>query len=400
MNDSDDFLSDIDAAVEEKASGLTDTQPITNDVTPKPTPEADPNEANKIAQEVLDLTASDEERAEKKRETLSVNRDKKEEDKVDDPDKKEESEDKQEQKDDKDKQEDKTQTEEGDAKEKRLYMDRFLGTDKEGNLVLGDGTVIAAKGTARTYYENLKREARAQRDAAEQAQVNTYKLGEKFKELYNRYNALSVSDEVKSISERTGMSSGEVKQAIDTMVLLREDPIKGLKKVLTQAAANGIDISSLGIGNGAIDLSAIKDMLTESRQDTTVTKPVKTQEELQQEAVEQVQDFIKEHRDAEGNLTVTETEINAVAAAKAKFPDHTLQELLIAYRRHARTLAEKDEEEKFTSNVNKEHRYQRRREQPEQQSRQRKQHIAKPTTDYATMDYKEIAASLLDDFGD
>lgn len=391
---SDDFLEDLNSEVEDRASGKP-AEPVTNNVTQEPAhQEIDPEESNKIAHEVLDLTASDEERAaaKKERETLTVKRDEKTDDTTNNKEKEQQKQ--QETADDKGKQEEgKTQTtQEQDKDDKRLYMDRYLGEDENGNFVDPHGNVIATSGVSRKYYENLKKEARQQRDAAEQAQLNIFELGKRFKDLHADYEALKDSPETKSIAERTGMSSGEVDRAINTMKLLKDDPIAGLKKVLTEAAASGIDISSLGVGNGAIDISAIKDMVADAvkERDAPVTTNVKTPEQLQEEAVSEVKEFIQTHKD------VTEEEIKAITKAKGH-PDpnisgRSLGELLIAYRSVSRKKAEQRDEEAFTSNVKKTKEKQQRSEPPKRQEQRRN---VSPRKDYATMDYREIAQDIL-----
>ena len=70
------------------------------------------------------------------------------------------------------------------------FLDRFLKQDDKGNLVLADGTIIATNGKSRAYYEGLKKEARAYRDASDKLAVSAGQLAQKFTELHDAYNEL------------------------------------------------------------------------------------------------------------------------------------------------------------------------------------------------------------------
>lgn len=364
MNDSDDFMSDIQEVVEGAPAPVTipgDTTVVTTTEAPDTVEEVD-----KL------LSAND-----TKRETLTVPPPKKEtpaptaEEKPVEPQPTQSP------------QPQPTPPSEEHHRDTRPYLDRFLGEDETGNLILADGTVIAAKGKAREYYEGVKREGRDTRDALRQMTVQHAELGKKFKELYANFEAVSTSEEVKSLSSRTGMSPAEINQAVETMKLLREKPLDGLKKLLTQARLNGIDVSSLGV-HGGIDLSVIRDEIRqEFRRNQPNTTVVKTQEQLFQEAQTEVRDFLTRHPQAQEHFQV-------LTQAKQKFPNATLDQLWFAYQDHQQAKLAKQDEEAFKNRKPVE--------TPRPAPKPQPRTLTRPSEiDYAKASLEEIAQSILKD---
>lgn len=374
----DDFLSDIDNAVD----GTETPEPVTTDVK-EPEKLADTS----IQEELLDLTASDEEKAAtKKRETLSI----KKPEEADGEDTSKEA------KETADKEKAATSKETshtgpekaGDAAKREAipYLDRYLAEDKQGNLTLADGTIVATAGAARTYYENVKKEGREARKAAEQMAIANAQLGQKFRELHRDFERMKTSDEMKSLTERTGMSNTEINRAVAMMKAIKDDPLEGIKKVLTQARMDGIDLSSLGV-QGGFDVSVIKDTIQDiMKQNAAPVTTDVSEEELQQSVEAEAKDFLGRNPQAEPFAAI-------LGQAKRRFPNKTLDELWVGLQNARRNKLEQSQKEAFEKSVTND--VKRTEQTP---SPGRRQKIAPPSRNFATMSYEDIANSIQEDY--
>jgi len=376
---SDDFMKEIADAVDGGNKPVeVDTSDLTNDVKTAKEQEnvsTSVDHREKLENDLLDMTASPEER-EAENEAQQKRKDKEKEAKAA-ADKKKAEEDKQKQQ----------QTQQTDKKQVAA-LDRFLGEDDSGNLVLADGTIVAASGKAREHFEEVKREGREARDKLEEAAIEKSKLGQKFQQLYNAYNEQKNSPEMKSISERTGMDVAEVNDAINYMKAYKENPIEGLKKLLTKAASDGIDIKSLGV-QGGFDPATMTDIVRQAmsaQNNSTQTEPDLKQ--LQQDAVKEAKKFLSDYPEATQHVSV-------LAQAKKKFPNASLQELWYGLLRHQRKLQEQEEQNAFTTNVKKSQSDN--SDTQQQQQQQPRKRVSPPTTDYTNMSFSEIANSIKDE---
>lgn len=261
-------------------------------------------------------------------------------------------------------------------------LDTFLKEDKEGNLVNDKGEIIASAGTSRDYYERLKAAGRAYRDNAQNLAQSNIVLGEKFKELYDAYNALSEKASF-DITKETGFTDAETKQAIQIMKAYKQDPIAAIKSLLTQAQANGIDVSQIGANitaNPADMRTLIQDIINER------IGPIAQQTEEQtavQKAQEMVRNFFAKFPEAEQYE-------NAIAEAKQRFPQMSLNEIWL---RLSRELNKKQE---IPQNKTQ---YQRETKRPAVPSRQRVVKKAQtPPKISANMSIDDIAKSIKEDF--
>jgi len=392
---SDDFMKEIADAVDGGNKPVeVDTSDLTNDVKTAKEQEnvsTSVDHREKLENDLLDMTASPEER-EAENEAQQKRKDKEKEAKAA-ADKKKAEEDKQKQQqtnqDDKSTNQQQTQQQTQQTDKKQVAaLDRFLGEDDSGNLVLADGTIVAASGKAREHFEKVKREGREARDKLEEAAIEKSKLGQKFQQLYNAYNEQKNSPEMKSISERTGMDVAEVNDAINYMKAYKENPIEGLKKLLTKAASDGIDIKSLGV-QGGFDPATMTDIVRQAmsaQNNSTQTEPDLKQ--LQQDAVKEAKKFLSDYPEATQHVSV-------LAQAKKKFPNASLQELWYGLLRHQRKLQEQEEQNAFTTNVKKSQSDN--SDTQQQQQQQPRKRVSPPTTDYTNMSFSEIANSIKDE---
>jgi hypothetical protein len=264
------------------------------------------------------------------------------------------------------------------TKPKLPYLDRFLRQDNAGNLVIGDGVIIAAKGPARTYYENIKKEGREARDEAQRLAISNIELGKQFKALYNEFNTIKDSPAHKSLEVQTGMSAPEINDALQLMKQYKVDPITAIKSLLTQARMRGIDLNSIGI-NGGIDPATVQSSIEKAiearfaRQNETAQSQTDPQETAEQE----VREFLGAYPDAAQYADI-------IAKAKDRFPEKPLEVIWLEYQAwQRRQLAAQDEQvqQSFTQKQQ--------RNNPNPATRV----VTKPKS-YEQMTYAEIARDL------
>lgn len=270
--------------------------------------------------------------------------------------------------------------------EKLPYLDRFLRQDKDGNLIVGDGVVIATAGASRTYYENMKKEGRAARAEAERLALSNFDLGKQFKALYSEFEAIKNTSPVKALETQTGMTTVEIQDAVAIMKQYKTDPVTAIKSLLTQASMRGIDLKSIGI-NGGIDAATVQRAIEnaiESRlssQQATAKDPAA---QAQEAAIQEAQDFLDAFPDAAPHTDV-------IAKAKDRFPDKSLAEIWYEFRVWQRKQQETQQEQQFKSNLEPQQPQQTQRQPQRQQPNTR---VVTPAKRYEQMSYAEIAADL------
>lgn len=359
----DDFLQEVSDIV----SGVQAPAPIDPIV-----PEATKTPQTTTAKEFNQGDLVDSLIGEKKRETLTVkDKEEKKEEKKNEQvnDKTASLEKKEEDKDDK-----KSQTQ----KRSPAFMDRFFTENEAGDLLLADGSVLVKSGNARAVLEGLKKEARDQRTSNQELAISNIQLGQKFKELYTDFKALQEAKGggIISLVKDTGMSEQEVKEAISLMTAYKKDPLSAIKSLLTQAHANGIDISSLGVKT-SLDIPTLVRMLKGSEAPAKETAVEPSEEELLQRAHKEVEDFLKKYPDAQNH---SET----IAAVKKRFPQATLEEIWIRFTAWQSQQDEIAEQEKAKN-------------QKPITSVVKKQEKSTNPRDYSRMSFADIAQTIIED---
>lgn len=130
--------------------------------------------------------------------------------------------------------------------------------DKAGN-ILQNGKIIARAGREARIYYGFRKIAEADRRAALDMGQKLMKVATGAKELFARYDELK---QTKNALDRVGLTPEEQTQMTNLAVAYKKNPIEGLKMMLTQAVAAGVDIKSLGVGGG-IDPKFLMDGMEE-----------------------------------------------------------------------------------------------------------------------------------------
>jgi len=134
--------------------------------------------------------------------------------------------------------------------------------DKNGNLVNAQGQIVARAGKeARLYTERHNAQAATQRAIGERDEVvqrlnRAVEIGQ---ELHAENEKLRAThDQVRSL----GLEPTELLEAAQLAAEAKRDPLGALKKLLTRAAAAGIDLTQLGMpAGGGIDPKSMMDLI-------------------------------------------------------------------------------------------------------------------------------------------
>lgn len=365
---SDDFLSDLSAAVETASTPITQPTNVTSPEVAKDVlglmsaHEKEPDEP------VTSLAKDGEDSKEKKRPVLSVKGKVKETvaDEGDDGD-------------DGELDDPKKPALKDDPKDRTPLIDSFFTEDEKHNLVL-DGRIIASAGRPRTIFEALKREGREYREKADNLALSNMQLAEKFKGLYTDFEKLKANPERESLEKQTGMAGAELNDAVSLIKEYKVNPVQAIKRMLTQAQMRGIDLKSIGV-NGGLDPAMVRD---------AIEQIMAKQQEQRQAPVETAKS--PETAESEARVFLTENpaaveHVETLAKAKMRFPETPLNQLWLMLQMHLRKTAN-DEAEKATT------------QKPQRQMPPNKavtRLVTKPNTDYANMSYAEIARSIQKD---
>jgi hypothetical protein len=214
----------------------------------------------------------------------------------------------------------------------RGTIDKRLRYDDKGNIVDAQGKVLALAGDRARLYKNnhdsqvqnaqLRTNLADSRTRLERAITIGTQLAERLKAVEEHGNTGS----------QLGLNQQEQVEAFQLFAEGKRDPGGLLKKLLTRAAASGIDLTQLGIQAGGFDPKSFIDLMREEM--GKVTKPIqeltqRQQQEREQESQRQqrlqetegrVRTFFEQNPDAQQYLPV----FNQVVQ---RFPGKSLDEI-------------------------------------------------------------------------
>jgi len=146
----------------------------------------------------------------------------------------------------------------------RIPSSAEVRPDAKGNLVDAKGNVVARAGKEARFYQQATNAHRQLQSFQAQAEARVQDLNNRLaraveigKEVYGRFEQLNAQN---AQMKHLGISPTEQLEAMQLVAMSKTNPIQALKTVLTRAAANGIDLSELGI-NGGGDTKSLIDLL-------------------------------------------------------------------------------------------------------------------------------------------
>lgn len=193
--------------------------------------------------------------------------------------------------------------------------------DKAGNFVDEDGNIVVRAGKSRDIFVKIKKAWQAEQRKVVDITQEFNKIHAAGRDLHTKYVALQAQ---KTLAEQRGLTPEENQQAVDLAALNKIDPKQAVRKILTIAHGNGIDLSDLGV-TGPLDAKtvaeqAVKDYIAQS-------KPVpKTPEE---EAQEEADGFLKRWPDARQHVKL-------IVEAKDRYPSMSFDQIWFEILFHAK----------------------------------------------------------------
>jgi len=217
----------------------------------------------------------------------------------------------------------------------RIPSSAEVRPDARGNLVDARGNIIARAGKEARFYQQAANASRQMQAFQAQAEAHVSDLTNRLqraveigREVYGRLETLeSQNKHMQSL----GISPTEQLEAMQLVAMSKSNPVQALKTLLTRAAANGIDLSELGI-NGGQDTKSIVDLLKNeiSQQMQPLRQRTEAEQRQQQQQAAQnkafgdakvhVAQFFAQNPDARTYLPVLD-------AVLQKHPQMTLNEI-------------------------------------------------------------------------
>ena len=165
-----------------------------------------------------------------------------------------------------------------------------LTSDDKGNLVDSGGKIVAAAGSERRLFETNQNLRRDVQTATQQVQ-----------ELRTQLQVATQSNQqvqtINGMPQQLGLSPDDTVLGLNLIANFRKNPIETLKYILTEAKANGHNLE--GIDGGALDVGAVKSMITEALQPFTADREAENrQEQINTGAQRDYQAFMQKFPDA------------------------------------------------------------------------------------------------------
>lgn len=210
------------------------------------------------------------------------------------------------------------QSQQRQQQQRPLPQNAEVRPDAKGNLVAADGRVVAKAGFEARMYQDLHRTRGELGRVQAQVTDTTGRLTQAV-EIGQRIHAENL--QLKTRLENTsgtkfGLNDSEQIQAMQLAQEAKTDPAGAIKKMLTMAAARGVDLTKIGIAPGGVDPKSILDIVKQQidaamnplQQRTAQENQQREQAERQQQqnaqAEREVNTFFQQNPDAQPHLPV------------------------------------------------------------------------------------------------
>lgn len=205
--------------------------------------------------------------------------------------------------------------------------------DGKGNLVNAKGEIVARGGVQSRLYQKAERARRQLTDAqAESTELRSRltRLATVAKQLNDQ---VTVNNGMNAKLQEFGVTPQEQITAMQLFVELRDKPQDAIRRILTRAAANGINVAEIG-QNGGFDAKSLADLVRgevskivdplRQRSDAQAQRERVEQERAQvnQRATEEVQAFFRRNPEAQPHAQVF-----ARVLANPRYRDWSLGEI-------------------------------------------------------------------------
>lgn len=176
--------------------------------------------------------------------------------------------------------------------------------DQRGNLIGADGKVVAKAGFEARMYQETQRSRREL--GVEQARTQdlssrlnrAIELGQQF---HNRVESLTMQlNDRNTAASRLGLNDSESIQAMQLASEAKRDPVAVIKKILTMAAANGVDVTKIGIAPGGVDTAALMGLV--QNEIRGAMSPLQQRMQAEQYQAQQQEVAQRIYRETEGEI--------------------------------------------------------------------------------------------------
>lgn len=190
--------------------------------------------------------------------------------------------------------------------------------DAKGNLVGADGKIIAKAGMEARMYQDLHRTRGEVGRLQSQVTDTTGRLTRAVEIGQGLHTEnVALKDRIANLSgTKLGLNDQEQIQAMQLAAESKTDPVAAIKRMLTMAAARGVDMTKLGLAPGGIDPKSILDIV--KQEITNAMTPLQqrsTQENAERQRVEaeraqsetaerEVHTFFNQNPDAQPHLAI------------------------------------------------------------------------------------------------
>lgn len=223
-----------------------------------------------------------------------------------------------------------------------------LKQDRAGNLLNSAGQIVVRAGRERKFFEDAKKRVVQERTDNVRLAGNMQKIAAAAKELHTRYATLQ---EQKGMFDRAGLNNDEQLQMLQIATEFKKNPVDGIKKMLTMAHLQGVDLKTLGVAGG-IDARTIAEEIKKTVSDQL--RPITEREsattadrERLAEAKEVATKFFTDNPDAlEAREEMGSDKFNQmIFGAKQRFPDMSLSEIWLRIKLAANNAPNADREQ-------------------------------------------------------
>lgn len=147
---------------------------------------------------------------------------------------------------------------------KPLHHKAEVYVDKKGNLVSkSTGKIVATAGREARLYQDLHKSkqsyvAMQAQYADQESRLNkAISIGQ---ELFDRLKTAQ-TQQTEYSPEKYGLNGAEAIEALNFAKEAKQNPVETIKKLLTKAAASGIDLTSIGLSGGNFDPKSLMDVV-------------------------------------------------------------------------------------------------------------------------------------------
>lgn len=222
-------------------------------------------------------------------------------------------------------------------------------SDTKGNLVAEDGRIVAKAGSERRLYEKAEKlkSSNAELESKYSQLEEEYKqhqgLMQQAYDEFQRMNAHIKHLEEGGVARDLGISKEESVEALQVYSKLKNDAtaLEGVKYILTRLQQRGINLESLGVPGGAIDMKVLTEDMNNRLNQTLQPFQQNLEQQRQQEqarntARQQIDTFFAQNPDAREHRQVL-----GKAMQDPAFKGASLQEVWSMYKQHLNNEATK-----------------------------------------------------------